>query len=181
MGRRIGEGRDLSGWDPYLDADEKVLWTGRPSTRFKARPLQLVFSAFGVFFLGFSLLWMVIASQASLLFAAFGVPFVLVGFMLAFGHYFWDRYSRSKTAYALSNKRAFIATSTWGRKLKTYPIDKDTVIEFEPGEEASLFFARESFRTEDGPSSRRIGFQWISDGETVYRKLREIQNSMSGR
>ncbi|MFK7945070.1 MAG: aspartate carbamoyltransferase catalytic subunit [Paracoccaceae bacterium] len=174
------------GWQPYLDRTEKVIWEGAPSSGLKFRAADLVQSFFGLFFLGFSIFWVVMASRITsgssghegiaLFFPLFGLPFVAVGAYLVFGRFFWKSYLRSKTRYALTEKRAIVATNTLRRKLKSYPIGPNTRLDYEPGAEATIWFAEEE---RQGSKGRRYtvkhGFEYIPDGDNVYRLMRRIQ------
>ena len=172
------------GWAPYLDRGEKLLWEGAPAGGLKFKISDIFQSFFGLFFLGFSIFWIVMASSMSsnfdrgpgALFPLFGLPFVAVGAYLVFGRFFWKAWVRSKTRYALTDKRAIIATNTFSRKLQSYPIGPGTRIDYEPGEQATLWFAEEERR---GNKGRRYtvkhGFEYISGGDEVYRLMRRVQ------
>ena len=166
---------DHKGWGPYLDNGETIIWQGRPATGIRVRPKQIGMSVFGVFFFGFAVFWTYSAAQSSLLFASFGAPFLTVGAYLLFGQYIWDAYARGLTVYALSNRRAFIAKRALGRSIKTYPITATSSIEYQPGEEAHLYFASQQVRTKNGYTTHKIGFEFIQDGQKVYNVIRDIQ------
>jgi len=171
------------GWDTYLDRGEKLLWEGAPKPGLRFKPSDLILSVSGGFFFAFSVFWISMASTMpsgmvgfDLLFPLFGVPFVAVGAYLMVGRFFWEAHVRSKTRYALTTKRGIIARSAWGRTLKSYPIDDDTRIEFLPGETATLYFAREEKRGSKGARyTVQHGFEYIADGDEVYRLMRRIQ------
>ncbi len=178
---------DPGGWAPYLDEGEKLLWTGQPEPGLRFRGANVVKSVFGLFFLGFSVFWVVMAMTITgagagafgtmgLVFPLFGLPFVAVGLYLVVGHFFWEAYVRKHTRYALTGKRAFIATAVFGRKLKSYPVTKSMPLEFEPGPPDTIWFAEEDRR---GSKGRRYtvkrGFEMIADGDEVYRLIRRIR------
>ena len=175
----------MSGWDPYLDDDEKLLWEGRPSRRLLILTKADIFLIpFSLLWGGFALFWNLAAwgMGAPFFFRLFGLPFLLVGAYITVGRFFVDQYIRKHTVYALTTKRAFIATSAFGRKLLEKPIRPNTSINFKPGERASLTFDATSAMIQ---SKRQIGysvggtggftFRAISDGDTVYRLARDIQ------
>ena len=105
----------------------------------------------------------------------FGLPFVLVGAYLMVGRFFWDSYTRSKTRYALTTKRGIIAKQAAGRSLKSYPIQAETEIEFLPGPEATIYFAKEIRHGKNGSYTTQHGFRYVPGGEEVYRLIRAIQ------
>lgn len=186
--RRDGspEPQHSEGWGPYLDRGEKILWEGSPNAGLRARAGDIGKSVFGIFFFGFALFWMWGASGAmsapgemalfGMIFPLFGLPFVAVGAYMLFGQYFWNAHVRRNTRYALTDKRAIIAKSVWRRTLNSYKIEPSTQVEFQPGAEASIWFAEEVKR---GSKGRRYtvkkGFEYIQDGDEVYRLIRRIQ------
>lgn len=175
-------------WGTYLDSDEKLLWDGEPAAGIRVRGGDIAQSVFGLFFGGFAIFWVTMASSMMSgssfgddmgffrFFPLFGVPFIIVGAYMVIGQYFWKAFVRSRTRYALTTKRAFIAKSAWGRSLKSFSISADTQLEYEPGQEATIWFAKEERR---GSKGRRYtvkkGFEYIPDGDRVYRLMRQVQ------
>lgn len=178
-----GAAKATGGWSPYLDRGEKLLWEGAPATGLRFRPSDIFLTLFGVFWLGFSLFWTFMAGTMGAaagggfsLFGLFGLPFVAVGIYLVGGRFFWDSYARSRTRYALTDRRAIIARSAAGRSLKSWPIDDETRLDYEPGPEATIWFAEEIKRGSKGRTyTEKKGFEYISDGDKVYRLMRDIQ------
>lgn len=165
------------GWDGILDPGEQILWQGRPDARVQLRVTQAFSVLFGLAFAGFAVFWMIMAAQSGGLFWMFGLLHFAVGLGVAFGSVFWDAFRRSRTWYTLTNARAFIATDlpVLGRRLTSYPIAPSTALEFDQNTPASLYFAHEHRRTRNGSRRQRIGFERISDGDKVYRLIRQIQ------
>jgi len=136
-------------WKPFLDPGEHILWQGRPDGRLRLKGRNLLISGFGVGFLAFSVFWVIMAfsfpgtqnDPVGWLFPMFGLPFVLVGLWLVFGVHFYDAYKRSKSFYTLTSKRAFIGSDLGGRRLQSYPIDKDATLAFRPGPPDTVIFA----------------------------------------
>ena len=166
-----------SGWEGILDADEAILWQGRPDGNVVFRPSNIVGFLFGLAFAGFALFWMVLAASAGGFFWAFGLIHFSVGIGISFGALFWSAYRRRNTWYTLTNKRAFVASELplKGRKLKSYPITETTVLEFDNATPATIHFAEETRRGQNGTSQVKIGFERIADGSTVYRLIRDMQ------
>ena len=171
------------GWDSYLDRGEKLLWEGAPRAGLRFRSSDIFLSLFGTFFFAFAVFWVYMASGAmdmpggfGVLFPMFGLPFVAVGLYLMVGRFFWNSYARSKTRYALTNKRAIIASSAMGRKLKSWPITSHTRLEYEPGEEATIWFAEELTRGSKGRTyTTKHGFEYVEGGDELYRLMRRVQ------
>lgn len=172
------------GWGPYLDRGEKLVWEGAPAGGIRIRPSDLFQSLFGLFFLGFSVFWVYMAATMGggapgpfgVIFPLFGLPFVAVGIYLVAGRFFWKAYVRGRTRYALTDKRAIVATNAFKRTLKSYPINAGTKIEIEPGPETTIWFAEEERRGQKGRRyTVKKGFEYIADGEEVYRMMRRMQ------
>ena len=177
------------GWGPYLDPGERLLWEGAPASKVSFEAIDPKQTVFGLVFAGFAIFWMLMAwgisggfsasgpgSVVTMIFPLFGLPFLAVGLYLAFGKLFWSAFTRGKTRYALTDRRAFIATSARGRQLKSYPIDADTQLDYRPGAKASIYFATEERKAAKGTTyTTLVGFQFIPNGDEVYRLIRQIQ------
>lgn len=113
-----------------LSEDESLLWTGqpRPGLFFQAQDLFLF--PFGIFWLAFSIFWTFMAAQASVIFALFGIPFVLVGLMLVFGRFFVDALSRNKTIYGITDQRIIIKSGLFNTSIKSFNIKDIPNIEY---------------------------------------------------
>ncbi len=165
------------GWQPYLDPDERILWEGRPDGRFHISGSSLAETAFGLFFAGFSVFWMFIASQSGGVFWTFGLLFLFTGIGLTFNALFGNTLVRFYSNYTLTNKRAIIATQLpiRGRQFTSYPIKPDTIVDFDQGPLSSIYFHQRVRRVNDSDRVEKVGFERISDGEHVYKLMREIQ------
>lgn len=166
-----------TGWEGILDADETILWQGRPGTRVVWKTSHIIPFVFGMFFAGFALVWMIMASSAPGPFWMFGLIHFCVGIGLAVGPQFYSAWRRRHTWYTLTNQRAFIATDSplEDRSLKSYVINAETKLEFESGIPASIYFDHEYRSGKNGARKIPIGFERIQDGEKVYRMLRNVQ------
>ncbi|WP_435009430.1 hypothetical protein P12x_000682 [Tundrisphaera lichenicola] len=119
---------DLASLPPSLDEmiraeladDEKLLWVGRPRASRIILPFVPI-SIFGIFFGGFALFWIAMASHAPWPFALFGIPFVLIGLTMITSP-FWGAFAASKICYALTNRRAITwEPSPWaGTQIRSY-------------------------------------------------------------
>jgi len=171
---------DATGWEDILDKGEEIVWQGRPDGAVHFRPANIVPMLFGLAFAGFAVFWMVMASSAGGGFWMFGLIHFSVGLSLALSPVFWGPFKRRRTWYTLTNRRAIIATDLplKGRQLKSYPINDTTILNFTPGPLSSIMFSQETRR---GNKGRRytvdIGFEFITDGDEVYRLMRDIQRA----
>ena len=169
-----------TGWEDILDKGEEIVWQGRPDAAIHFRPANIIPMLFGLAFAGFAVFWMVMAASAGGGFWMFGLLHFSVGLGLALSPILWGPFKRRRTWYTLTNRRAIIATDLplKGRALKSYPINDSTILNFTPGPPSSIMFAQETRR---GSKGRRytvdIGFEFIADGDKVYRLMRDIQRA----
>jgi hypothetical protein len=176
-------------WAPYLDAGERLLWEGYPSQRlFVLTKQDAVLIPFSILWGGFALFWNVgvWVAGAPLFFSLFGLPFLAVGAYMTVGRFYHDRYLRRHTVYALTDRRAFIASSAFGKRtLRDKQITAMTRIDYTQGTEATLAFdpSAASLGTSRSATSFAPGgtgdftFRLIPDGDPVYRLVRDIQRA----
>jgi hypothetical protein len=88
-----------------VQGDEKLLWADKPVRGIKFRSTDIFITLFSILWLSFSVFWVYMASEANIIFALFGTPFILIGIYLLIGRYFFDALSRKNTVYGLTNKR----------------------------------------------------------------------------
>jgi len=186
MARKVGMSHSVeksasNTWEDYLDTDEKLLWKGAPAKGLRLSGSGLVLSFFGFFFLAFALFWIGMAASMNggsgmeAVFPLFGVPFVLIGLWLVAGHWFFDAYKRKHSRYALTNKRALIARTVYGRRMERYPIERSNQIRLISGKLDTVYFAQKTYRSKNGTQVKNIGFRFIHDGQAVYDLLRKVQ------
>ncbi len=166
-----------SGWEHILDEAEAIRWQGRPDGAVVWKVSNFGTLLFGMAFSGFALFWMIMAAQAGGGFWMFGLIHFFVGIGIGIGPVFWNTLKRRRSWYTLTSKRAMIATDmpTKGRVLRSYPITKDTMIEIDSGEPASISFATDQRHRKNGTFKVKIGFERIADAKKVYAMMRDIQ------
>ena len=165
-------------WRDILDPCEEILWQDRPGTRLVFRPANVITSLFGIAFASFALFWMIAASSAGGYFWTFGLIHFFIGLGIAFGGIYWSKVKRQYTWYTLTDRRAIVATDlpVIGKRLKSYPITDETVLEYDGGDPATIYFASELRHGRNRTYVVKFGFERIRDGAEVYRMLRDIQN-----
>lgn len=168
-----------AGWENILASDEEILWQGTPAPGIRIKGKNVFTLFFGLFFSGFALFWMVMASQAGGYFWAFGLIHFTAGLGVAFLPVIWPAVMAKRTWYTLTNKRAYIATTSvvGTKKLQSYPINQDTQLSYTGGHFQTVTFASERRRGSKGRSyTHKIGFRDLTDGDAVMRLMRDIQN-----
>ncbi|MGR3503149.1 aspartate carbamoyltransferase catalytic subunit [Pseudaestuariivita sp.] len=167
----------MADWDSILDNGERILWQGRPDGRFSVPVQNWFMVVFGLFFTGFALFWMILASGAGGTFWMFGLLHFSVGFGIIFFSVTWPTFVRRRTWYTLSDRRAFLATDLplSGKRLKSYPISSDTALELGGDTPGSVYFAHRTKRTKNGTRSVPVGFERIPDAADVMRLMRDVQ------
>lgn len=171
-------------WEEYLEPGETLLWEGAPARGVRVTGSGVVMSIFGLLFLGFSVFWVSMATSMTMgmggwaAFPFFGVPFVLIGLWLVFGHWAFDAYKRKRSRYAVTSRRALIARKLYGRKMHSYPITRQSQIRLIKGKLDTVNFAEITRNGKNGTYVVPIGFRYISDGKKVYDLLREIRSGL---
>lgn len=168
-----------SGWEGILDPGEQVLWQGRPVPGLNLTRDSIRQAAFGLPVVFFGILWTsvtIAAQDGSLiarLFPLMGVAVLFLGLWRVCGQALWDAWVRARTVYTLTDRRVFIATDTGKRRLRSWPIDGMTLIDYDGATPGTIWFA-ESFNT-TRPGRRRIGFERIAEARHVHDLLRRIR------
>ena len=164
-------------WKNLLATNEEILWQGTPKSRVRFEWASPLLPFFFMFFTGFSVFWMVMASSAGGIFWTFGLLFFFAGMYNLVGIHFWKAFVRSRQHYTLTNQRAMIGTDMFGRKtLHSYPITKTTEIGFEEiGRTGNIYFAKEESRGKNGAAVTKVGFEQIESPREVLSKMRQVQ------
>ena len=166
------------GWENTLEEGEIILWQGRPAPGISFTPVQVFATFFGFIFTSFALSWMVTAAKAGGFFWAFGLIHFTIGLGVLLSPLLLPAYMRKKTWYTLSNRKAYIADMPilGGKRLRSYPITKDTPIEIKTNAYTTIIFASPQ---RSGKNNRSytvpIGFERLTDGDTVRGLIRQIQ------
>ena len=115
----------MSKLEESLNADEKVLWRGKPVRKAFILP-GLVAVPIGLIFVGFAIFWM--WSTASMgapgFFSLFGLPFVLIGFGVTLGPFLLQLLRYRNTEYVITDKRIITQTGAIGLDTRFVAFDK---------------------------------------------------------
>ena len=125
----FASGRDVFGTD--LLRDEEVLWYAQPELSGHFTRADVFLIPFGVFWTLFSLFWTgavlavaISGEPAALIGALFGIPFVAIGFYMLFGRFWYKRWVKRRTHYAVTNRRIISLGNALGRHLSAAYIDR---------------------------------------------------------
>jgi hypothetical protein len=104
---------------------ERVIWSGRPNQGLLLTQRDWLLVPFSLLWGGFAIFWEVgvVQTSAPVLFRFWGVPFVLIGLYLIAGRLLVDAWARSKTQYAVTNRRILIARSAPFGKFTAIALD----------------------------------------------------------
>jgi len=93
-----------------LRDNEQLLWHGVPDTRVWFAPADAYLIPFSIAWCAFAIFWesSVIRSGGPSFFAAWGIPFVAAGLYFVIGRFFYKRYRKGRTVYAITTQRALI-------------------------------------------------------------------------
>lgn len=109
--------------DKLLKANEKVLWSGKPVKMPFILP-SLASVPFGLIFTGFSIFWMMMASQAPGFFWLFGLIFFFIGFGVIFGASIRQLVAYRNTEYLITDQRIVAQTCAIGLDTRYLDLDK---------------------------------------------------------
>lgn len=175
---------------PFLDPDEKILWSGSP-------PRGLVLRLQDFSLIPFSIVWfggvLLIALETifsasnddggnSSIFAPVLLLFLAVGFYMAIGRFFVDMVARRRTGYAVTTRRALILGGLRSTKIKSMPLVPDLKVIASGTDRGSLKFGPDAKHTgRFGPNlagshTHPFMFERIASVQNVYRIVCDVQD-----
>jgi hypothetical protein len=170
----------------HLDTNEKLIWTGQPKKGIVFRTADIFLIPFSLLWCGFAIFWVIMASQGSIFFAMFGIPFVIIGLIFVFGRFIIDAKQRENTYYGLTDDRIIIKSGFYKKTIKSLNVRTLSDIEYDEKSDGSGTI-------NIGPKNPMMiwgnGMNWwpgikatpsldlIKDVRNVYNKIIEIQKS----
>lgn len=168
-------------WTPFLDPDERVLWSGQPLQGW-------ALSKIDIFLIPFSLLWSIGALaglsaalvDGALTIAPFALLFGGIAFYITVGRFMHDARRRKRTRYAITDRRALILRG--GANLQSRGLGRDLAVALTAGPRSTIALGEQPFFFGFARSLDPFGmlrdftFFRIEDGERVYRLIRQVQN-----
>ncbi|SHJ02748.1 hypothetical protein [Wenxinia saemankumensis] len=181
-----------AGWEDILAPGERILWQGRPRAGIDWGRILSVEAVFGLVFAGFGLLWTGMAASMAppgdapalfSIFPLFGLIFVAIGLHQAIGRHVLDAWRHGRTWYTLTDRAAYIATQSLGRRnLRCIETGDWEDLRLEDGDPGTVWFARDRHQR---PARRRngrmrparswttpVGFRRIDDARRVFGLMR---------
>ena len=184
-----------------INADETILWAGRPNPDKMPKAGFYALYIFGTFWTLFSVFWVIAAFMGavyssenilfSIFFPLFGVPFVIIGiFILKMPA--WLKQDMLNTAYFITSKRAVIIKLSIPPEslvfiTKYFTSKNKTVMSFSKNELGSLkkvinadgsgnivFKTEYSSDNDGGTYTKDVGFLWLDNAADVEKILKEM-------
>lgn len=171
----------------YLDHHERLHWTGQPKKGILFRSSDIFMIPFSLFWCGFAIFWFIGASQASMLFALFGIPFILAGLILVFGRYFIDAKQRENTFYGITDERIIIKSGIFNKSIKSINLKTLSDIEYVEKKDGSgtisigpknPFVAWNSSMNWWPGMKSTPSLDMVQDVRKVYNRIIELQKSL---
>ncbi len=117
----------------HLTVDEQVLWSGRP------QPGAYIFrnwmySAFGVFWLAVSIMWLVSIASGGLplAFCLVAIPFLALAAWMTVGHILWAAVEVPNVAYVITDWRVLMSYGWPTIKTRTIPLARIAELDLWP-------------------------------------------------
>lgn len=174
-------GNNGEAWQDFLFEGEELLWQGAPSIAPRPTKTGVVVTIIGLILMYYFgklvqiTLSIGIEDTGVFSFAVFGAAMVALGLWMALGHWVLDIQKRKATYYALTNQRAFIASSLGKRKMLSFSLKPDYQPMLTKGLRHNVTFGEEDWFDRYGEKTKRsIAFEYLQNGQQVFDLLTEI-------
>ena len=175
-------GKGGEAWQDFLFEGEALLWEGAPATGLRPTKFGIIFTVLGALFMYFFGPVVVRAlssgsgSAEALIIGGLAALMFLLGLWMAVGIWLLDIRKRKATRYALTNKRAFVASALAGRNMLTYAIKPHYRPLLIKGMMDEVTFGEEDwFDRKTGDKTKRvISFKFLKDGQAVYDIITKV-------
>ena len=178
--------KDGEAWEDFLLEGEELLWQGAPGTGPRPTKLGVILTVIGAIFIYYfgSLAMRTLFSDSDdsgvLIIGAIAAVMFLLGLWMAVGIWLLDIRKRKATRYALTNKRAFVASALARRKMLTYAIKPYYRPLLLKGMMDEVTFGEEDwFDPKTGAKTKRaISFKFLKDGQEVYDIITKVSTEI---
>lgn len=173
-------------WQDFLFEGEELLWEGAPATGPRPTKFGIVFTVLGaliMYIFGPVAVRALSSSSGSsevLIIGGLAVAMFALGLWMAVGIWLLDIRKRKATRYALTNRRAFVASALAGRKMLTYAIKPHYRPLLLKGWMDEVTFGEEDwFDPKTGAKTKRaISFTLLKDGQEVYDIITKVSTEI---
>ena len=166
-----------------LDAGERVLWSGRALPGLSIESGSLMQSAFGFVFFGISIVPLFAATKETTIFPLlWAIPFVLTGFYLSVGHFFWSALCRRFTEYAVTDQRVIVRArilSEMTHSIEYRKVRTLTLTEKSDGSGTIRFGESKAVDAGEGITSSATKIEAVPDARSVYNTIRKASQRLS--
>lgn len=102
------------------------MWSGVPARGLRLRAADATMIPFTLLWCGFAIFWEVqaIRSHAPTGMVVWGVPFVALGLYVLGGRFIVDAMMRTRTVYAVTNRRVLIVRTLFGERVTSLSLDR---------------------------------------------------------
>lgn len=159
---------------------------GHPDPKVRFAPIDVLLVPFSLLWGGFAVVWEwhAITTSDSILFALWGIPFVLVGLYFIGGRFIYKKRQKMRTVYGLTDTRAIVSSSE--RSFEDTPV-KDVPVRVSRSRgnrHATVFFGsggRQAAYLNTGMDffafgqAHGIGFFDVADSEALLRELEQVR------
>lgn len=171
---------------PYLEAGERILWSGIPVRGILFRREDRYFLPFGIFWLALTSFFLVSAVLGTheaegilpaLPFVLIPLLFVAIGLYMVVGRFVWDTDVRDSTSYALTTKRAIVLKRFPSREFTSVDLSRATevqTVERRDGSGTIIFGPRlaDGWRGFPRPGPDALMFERIRDFTAALQVVR---------
>lgn len=168
-------------WQDFLFEGEKLLWQGAPSIAPRPTKVSVVVTIIGLIFMYYfgmlaqRILFSDPDNSGVLVIGIFAAAMFTLGLWMALGHWILDIQKRKAIRYALTNQRAFVASSLGKRKMLSYTLKPDYRPLLIKGLMDNVTFGEEDwFDSKGNKTKRSIAFEFLKEGQQVFDMLTEI-------
>ncbi len=159
----FGKAND-SVFQKYLNLGEKTIWTGSPKYPIGQHTIPV--KLFGLFFLGFSLFWTIMAFQIADFMGLFGIPFIIVGSFIIFRNKKFGSKFQRQAFYAVTDERIMIVMISDTEEMTNVALDQLSNVITSPGAYGTktiVFYTRNTY----GMNNSHPYFFNLENGEYV--------------
>lgn len=172
---------------PHLDADESLLWTGKPKQGIYLKGSDVFMIPFSLMWGGFAIFWeaTVILTDAPFFFKLWGIPFVLIGLYILIGRFFYDAKRRKKTVYGITEHRIIIKSGIFNESIQSLNCKtlSNITLNEKSDKSGTIILGNDNgfselFRGTGWPGTNQKmapAIEMIANARSVYQKIIEIQ------